>query len=746
MTKRILLLLIALSATLVLLVVFDEADYDEQVQRSGAIDGLGRALSIPNQEPINDPEVFWPILARVAEQCDVNVFRKTDGWGFDDQPFVAYYVLLTSDETDFYGPFRLRDGRFLNASETQGGSRYLSSAPETVPDQVGVIDDIGRNNRCFIYGLDAVFDTYPVAGSYVVEAKSQEDEDVFISTLEEALAEAGASVDLRASDDAPREPIVYGYGVGFAQTAVWLAILAAVIMIVYRQLYEAKRTAVLLLYGNSSLKTWFLISGRPIISAMAVFTAIGFLAALLIPGSTMELAVAIVVRLAGMAALLVATSLITLLFIRSVNIHEALKNRKDTRALVALNLVVKSVLCIVLVYMGAVSIGMYTTIQDGQDRYGSWEHTSQYGIFYPWTLGLDASEPVHSGRAEMIFDLYPALNDDGALFIETTDYLPIALGYGTSGYRSIRANPNYLEVYPVKDANGDPVVVSEDETDWILLVPESYRSEESQIVEHWRQRRHGGGGVQPAWETDVAMFGRTVKNPQPDQDIRIIWTAVDQQIFSFNPEVYPENANNITDPIIEVMTISNSRGFDRANGINGGLDASFKVKLIEGNTAMTYERYLPLLQELGLDDNIRQLVTLDNAIFSLMQDYHQGLLRYLFQMMMVFALFLILVFQSVPLLFELDARRVAVRKLYGYPFFSRQRRFFIVFTCVWVGIFVAVVACNSVLEWPGGYVSQDLALLLAVAGAFLAIETLVSAVVLSFVESRRVVDVLKGEF
>lgn len=746
MAKRILLLLLILSAVLVALVAVEEADHDERMQRDTATSGMGTAFSIPAQEATSDPYAYWPMVEQAAEQNGVNLFRKTSGWNMQNQPFTAYYILLNSDDTRFFEPFRLRDGRLLSMSDTQFKSRYLSTVSQSDENQIGVIEDLFRNDHYFIYEMSAVFETYPVAGNYVVEGKNKEDENAFLSSLEFASAEAGANITLQTIGDESWETATSEDRDGFIKTAIWLAMLIVVTLVIYRQLYESKRTAVLRLYGSSLLRVWFDINGRFIATSMLALMTLGFLITLLIPGSTLKLALTVLAWLIGMTALLLVASLIPLPFIRLFNIHEALKNRKDTRGLLTANLAIKSVACLMLIYMAASSISWYGIMQEKKDAYGNWSHTSQYGIFYPWNKGLDASESIHSGTPEIIFDLYPILNEDGAIFVETADYLPVALAYSSPDYRSIRVNPNYLETYPVKNISGGPITISEYETDWTLLVPESYRAEESKIIEYWSQKRLGRDGSQSVWEADMSIFKRTVNTPQPDQEIKIIWTETGQQIFSFNPEVYTENFNAIADPIIEVMTIGNSAGFDRANSINGTLDAALKIRLIEGGTATTYERYLPLLERLKLDDNARNLVTMDSAIYSLMQQYDQELARQLLQIGMVFALFFALSLQAAPLFFEIDARRVATKKIYGYSFFSRQRGFFTIFICIWIGIFTTVFACNSVFGWSGGREVLDIATLLIVSGSFLVIEASISIAMLAFVESRRMVDVLRREF
>ena len=66
------------------------------------------------------------------------------------------------------------------------------------------------------------------------------------------------------------------------------------------------------------------------------------------------------------------------------------------------------------------------------------------------------------------------------------------------------------------------------------------------------------------------------------------------------------------DPIIEIMTPSNSLVGDRLNSITGDPDTALKI-YTGGDPESTYETLLPTLQGLGLDDNFKYLVTASDA-------------------------------------------------------------------------------------------------------------------------------------
>lgn len=404
-----------------------------------------------------------------------------------------------------------------------------------------------------------------------------------------------------------------------------------------------------------------------------------------------------------------------------------------------------------LIVVGTSCVARFCAVQESEARLGSWGQTSQYGIFYPRSVGADLEE-LQSGQefslAAEVFQLYPALNEQGALFVDASLYTPLALTQEMppDRYRSLKVNPNYLEEYPVFSASGDPVTVPEGETDWIVLVPERYRTEEDSIVRAFQAQRAGDESIESVYSYDEHMFGRAVSDEVRNQDVTIIWTASDQRVFSFHPEVAPDDGNCIVDPIIEVMTMGNSVGLDRMNSFTGGPDACVKVKLTDQDTKKTLQGLQGLLKELNLDDNFLHLVTLNDYALAWLQQLQQQLRDTALLGAVVLVLFLIFAIQSVSLLFEKDARRIAMRRLYGYPFAMRHRGYLTVFSVTWAVMALALTAIAVLFGERLVLPPVGVAALYGVAGVFLLLEVLVSALALTFVESRRISNVLKGEF
>jgi putative ABC transport system permease protein len=88
-------------------------------------------------------------------------------------------------------------------------------------------------------------------------------------------------------------------------------------------------------------------------------------------------------------------------------------------------------------------------------------------------------------------DLYPVLNRMGALLINAQAYEEdnLSLNKYSQGIKSITVNPNHLHEFSVNDTHGNPVQVSEDTSDWILLVPEKYHDQEQEILSFFHKAK-----------------------------------------------------------------------------------------------------------------------------------------------------------------------------------------------------------------------------------------------------------------
>lgn len=110
-------------------------------------------------------------------------------------------------------------------------------------------------------------------------------------------------------------------------------------------------------------------------------------------------------------------------------------------------------------------------------------------------------------------------------------------------------NPNYLDAFPVLDASGAPVHVSRDESALILLVPDTMRDAEAEVRDWYENDQMS------CRENDAQVYGVLPDIPEK-QEVRIIWAAPGQKVFTFDPDV--NDTGMIDMPVMEVLTERNS--------------------------------------------------------------------------------------------------------------------------------------------------------------------------------------------
>lgn len=728
-----------------------DADRAERVRLQQAATGIGSRFAIPVQPALSDPDVVLAILQRAADAHRVNVFRTSWGYDRNDQPLITHYAYIASQQTQLFDRIRLRQGRFPTSFETRAGTAFAATVLTGSPGQVGFIDDIGRNDTIYIRPLAEALASLPAPGGYTVECGQPEACTRFLDQIADQFTRRGAHLEhgaLKQPVASVAGEISSGY-TPWTWTTIWAVVVGVAILAAFRQLYEAKRAAVLALHGYTALRAWFIVSGRPALITMLTAGLCVISATAFVPGVTAYTVVNVAANVAGVTSLAIIATLTSAIYLMKMNLAQALKSRKDTRLLVALSLALKFAISVTLIVMGTAAADQYGSMSAAQAKLGSWQATSQYGVFAPKSVGFDVDELQNGGLASTsteVHSLYPILNNRGAIYIDATQYEAQAIQEGPIGrYRSITVNPNYLATYPIMDRAGKPVVVDEHTTDWVLLVPFSLHDQARAITTSFQSSRTGGEHLESVVSLEKRLFGIDPPPEVRNQKVRIVWTADHQDVFTFNPDAAPEQGNRITDPIVAVMTSSNSVGIDRMNGLSGSPGQAIKVKLTAGDPAQTLAQLEGVLRELHLDDNLTHLVTLNDYALEDLQLAQQGLSDAVTAIFATLLLLGLATAQSVTLLFEHNARRSVVRRLHGLPFPGRHDRLLLILALTWSGQTVIAAAVIGAAAGRWGVPQPSPSLFLA-AGIFMCIELLIAGTILGFIEHRRMPAILKGEF
>lgn len=328
-------------------------------------------------------------------------------------------------------------------------------------------------------------------------------------------------------------------------------------------------------------------------------------------------------------------------------------------------------------------------------------------------------------------DVYPVVNEQGALFINARAFQPEYLSQVSQQYPAVTVNPNYLAKYPLLNSKGNPVIIPESETDWILLAPEHYENQEEKIVSYFKTKRSGMN------EVDRDEYGASSKESK-GQHIKIIWIKDGQKVYSFNSKVSPETAGTVSDVIVAVMTEQNSCISDR-DSVNGNGDSDpLKVKL-RGTEKETYDLLYPTLKKVGVAENLTHLVLLDQYMMEKATKAKNQMNLYFLMTLVLATVLLLTVAQNMVILFDHNKKDIIVKKLFGWPW---NRRF-----GQYIGISMSVSILMLCAYWVFAFVtgSAKLGYLVGISLLLLAMEAAVSYITILHTENRKTVDTLKGE-
>ena len=761
--KKIAFIALILCFTFSLFIIDHQIKNDELKKIATIEREFATPFVFPEHEKLSNPERMYPLLLETAREAQVNLFRAAQYHRPDQQLEIKKYLLLTN-ETKFFEYIHLAKGRTLQAKDIGESRFFLSTAQTNNKNQIGQIHFFDSQQLITIQPLEASYDYLPVHGRYFVEAKDDKRLQLFLETLSEKINRYLKSEDVKeissytAADLQPPEAFIEpkeeqeGFFFFFLKDLTlykymqYILFAVTLLLLIYYIFNTAKQIGILKMHGISNLRLWWIIVGRFITWAVGI-TALGaFLFILFTRGffGVETFFYEALVQLGKTYLTLLILSLFCYVYISFINVSQTLKNRKDTQGIFVLNMVVKVVCATALVLMGVGVWKLYSDLQNKQDQMHAWQEQlnnwgsrmKDYGYIqvYPGHSTAYTAEELEaefSREDSALYKLYFYLNSLGAVYIDSREYEEneILANQHFKGIRSIVVNPNYLKVYSIYDHQGNRIQISEDTEDWILLVPEQYRDREEEIRNYFERDK----GIR-----DFYLVS------DKGQEMKIIWTAKDQSIFSFNPEVFPWEGNRILDPIIHVKTEKNLLFVYRGGIKGGGLTDPLKMKLIDQDPMLTYEKIKPKLERLRLDDRVK-VVTFHEYITQEFDDL-QGLIRSIFlQMVGLMAVFVFLIIQNLLIFFHKHQKRFVVRRLFGIRFFKTYQLVFGWLIVTTTAFAILSLMINRIQERfsPPTMGQTDLYLLIFIL-SLIVIEILATVFALIFIERRNKIQVVKG--
>jgi putative ABC transport system permease protein len=639
--------------------------------------GFTHPFVIPDNKLLSNSDNIYPLLLKSAKKSGVNIFRGARHYRNDEQIEIIKYILLT-DKTDFYDYIELDNGRRPKMNETQDSQLFLSSVKTTNRKQIGKIHYFDQKQIISIHSLKSSYKHIPVSGRYFVEANSDKEFQIFLNEFSKEINSflsqkdktdnfSYSPKDLQPSKAfvEPQEgffTLTTGSGKQLEQS---ILLLVTLLLLIYYIFNSVRRIGILKLHGVSNFRLWWLIAGK-MVTVTTIIIVIGVLIWSLALKMPMSFIYNISFQLVTSYIIFMVLSIVCYVYIASIKVYEAIKNKKKTNPIFVLNMLLKVICAVILIQLFLQTYTSYTDLREKERQFhmqekqvSNWNDAQNYGIAkayagYTTAYNNREFEEEMSKIDQALYKVYPIFNELGALYVDARDYeqSSLQLNEGFSGILSITLNPNYLKEYPIYDSQGKPIQISESSEDWTVLVPEQYKKREKEIRSYFDEDKE---------TRDFFLREDT------GQKMKIIWTKSNQHIFTLNPDVFPQEENNIIDPIIHIKTDKNHL-FTYRSGIKGfGLNDPLKVKLINQNPILTYDKIKPFLRQHKLD-SIINIVSFKQYVSEELENLHKDIRATVLTMIGMTGIFIFLIVQNLIILFHKHQKRLVIKRLFGVGF------------------------------------------------------------------------------
>lgn len=734
--KKIVAFFLIISSILTFTKNYIQTDLNEFIKIEQLEQKLGMAFTIPDIKVVADPDVIYPLLVKSATDTNVNLFRSSINNKPNNEVEIVKYVLLTT-KTNLYQYIHLSNGAPLTAKDMLKNTHYLSTLQTRDSNQVGTIIDFANNNLISVKPMQAAYQYLPVAGTYYVETSDPHISQKFISAFIENINShfnSSFTIDLFKSNKDNSDVSRSSASITTLTDVQNTLTLIILLLMVYSIFHQSKTIGIYKLHGISNIRIWFKIIGKTLLITGASSLIISSLICPFIPNAHLNFLLSTTTNILITYISMLTVSFIPYAYISKLKLHHMVKNRKNTTLILSLNTLTKVVCSVLLIILVNQINHQNIGIKEYHTNVKEWEQNKNYGVFYPLYIGYDEDD-LSDGSIKFnsvtANRLYPILNKMGSLFIDAREYeeLALILNKNYKGIRTITVNNNYLKQYPIYDINHKQVQIEEEESHWIILIPQKYRDRESSIVDFFENNRNIWG------KYEQSNYNIKVPEYLKKQPIKIIWLSDNQNIFSFNPDVFPTEKYSIIDPIIEVVTENNSFTSDR-NGIlgNGGTDP-LKIKLIEQDTAITYKTLLPTLRNLKLDDNLKTLVTVNEYMLLKINQLNNELKLNLILLGGLLVGFLLLIIQHSLVLYSRYQKTFIVRRLFGLSFIRTYKEFILFILTLWI------IQSGTSLLLVRDFSYSFYFVIMIVVG----LELIVSIISIYILEEKNIIQMSKGE-
>lgn len=694
-------------------------------------------IEIKHRDEEDNPK-FLEFIKKAALDNHVNVIRFDHRHDEKRNGDVNEYYIFLTGETHFFDKVKMLKGRTLTVDDMSNKDLFISSEDTKQKNQLGLVLNLTRHYYS-VHVLDSVLDKYKYSAIYQIEAGSKEQYQNFVKSYVNYVRQEVPNFSLTAKDYIleshnfgrffriymydPRLPEVIFIGMG-------------ILSYVYYLIKKTKQVAAMKLNGFDFNRMFNIIFFKWFSITFLISHALILILMMLSQYKNLGLLFYVfAMNFILFGIISIVSYLVTWLFFMRMNILKGLKGEKNLILILLMNICFKVGISIIIIIAVAQSLVEIDEMVLKNKNMSHWANSLDYGVFDPVHTGKFDDDNDNVGKKSIevaCYNLYPYLNEKfDALYINAEKYKEDNLeprNLSSVDYRNqIQVNPNYLKKYPVYDEQGNRITISEQTRYAIYLIPEKYKANKDKILKELFEDR------QDFCHRHEKKYQQNLK--EDNEKMLYIFTKDGQKLFSFNMDVAQRDNNYIVDPIIQVVTQENAVVPDVFIHSYGRY--TLYLKLINGNTDLTYKSLYDELKKYDLEESFVSLKTTKGAVIDKINDIKKELKFLFFILSVLIALEVTSIFQSVYILFQKNEYKYFVKKVFGYSAFKKYG-----------GMFIVLIIMN-ILELAGCILPFNLTFsdnyFLSVFAGKMLFEYLLLLFFISYFEKKSVSNVLKKE-
>lgn len=621
----------------------------------------------------NDNPKHLELLKKAANENNVNFVRIISYFNnTDNQSYTDNFIYL-STETQLFKTIPIKKGEILTPNNSSKLDSFISTKDTENENQIAVISDFGGKHNYSVYTIDKLVENHTYPGRYKAECSTQEQFDNFINSYISYITK-----DSSVTYDSPTEFIVSieeNTNIKTESNSDTLIIFSFCMLIllltfIFYLVSQTKAISIMKLNGYTNKQIKNNILTLLYIKVFIVTNSLLIIASLAIYDNSIEFLFEFIFKnlIAFMISFLIL-EIICSAFIQHIKITYCIKGKKPLNIIIVVNLIFKMVVSVIVVSIGSNLLLNLQDISMKQENLNNWKTASNYGVFYPILTGDDTSK-LRTGEAVLdvpAYNLYSYLNTElKAIYVRSDNYSIDNMqdASDSGGYiRSMRVNTNYLDEYPIYNETGEKISVSNNNTSTVYLMPEKYKENEQEFKEYFERERKDFHNI----HTDY--YGQTAR--PAIENIEFIYTKSNQEVFSFNTKVFPENNNVILDPIIQVMTEGNILVPDTF--YTSTSNQTLFIPLENMDTKLTYSHIEDELKDNFLNDNFPYIVKINDVILENINTIETEIVVIKTMLIIIILLLFITLVQFIYLLFQKNRFELFLKKSFGYSFMQKYR-------------------------------------------------------------------------